>query len=246
MYKGIIVEDEFNAQQALLKMLRLLVPKLEILDIFSSFEESKSFLDNTPVDLVFMDIELEDGVSIEKLKDGDLDKYHIIFTTGYNQYAIDAIKLNALDYILKPIEPMELQKAVNKALTIIDKEKETTEALRAANKVLEKEKKELVVKTIDNTHYLNINNIVMFQSEGAYTRISTDETTILASKHLKYYENIVVPYGFIRTHQSFIVNKDFIQSIQKTQITLVNGMVANISVRKYAEVMEQVNNSRKQ
>lgn len=243
MYKGIIVEDEFNAQQALSKMLRLLFPKLEILGIFSSFEESQQFLQNTSVDLMFLDIELEDGMSIDKLKEIDHDKYQIIFTTGYNQYAIDAIKLNALDYLLKPIEPMELQDAVKKALDKIDKEKQTHEALLAANKVLEKEKKELVVKTIDNTYYLNINDIVMFQSEGAYTQITTIDTTILASKHLKHYEQMVLPYGFIRTHQSFVVNKKYIQSLQKTQITLINDLIANISVRKYAEVKAQIENS---
>ncbi|QZE15191.1 LytTR family DNA-binding domain-containing protein [Halosquirtibacter laminarini] len=237
MYKGIIVEDEFNAQQALTKMLRLLFPQLEIVKIVSSFETCKPYLGKQDIDLVFLDIELEDGTSVEKLKEVDVGSSQIIFTTGYSQYAIEAIKLNALDYLLKPIEPSELKGAVEKAFAKIDQEKETRKRIKAANRVLDEEAKELVVKTIDQIYYIQIKDIVMLQSEGAYTRISTKDTTILASKHLKYYEQLVSPYGFIRTHQSFVVNKRFVRKVQKSHIQLEEGMVASISVRKYSEVM---------
>ncbi len=124
MYKVVIVEDEFNAREVLRKMLNLLFNNLEIVGEFASFVDAKAFLDQNTVDLAFFDIELEDGASVEKLKDYKDLNFQIIFITSYSKYAIDAIKVNAADYILKPIDPEELKTAIEKTIEKLKKEKE--------------------------------------------------------------------------------------------------------------------------
>jgi two-component system LytT family response regulator len=240
MYKIVIVEDEFNAQQALSKMLRLLYHQIQIVGVFPSVQEGKAFLEENQVDLVFFDIELEDGCSLDYLKQLKTIDFQIIFTTGFNQYAIDAIKLSAVDYLLKPIDPEELRVAVEKAMQNIVKQNEISKQFEALDDNRKGKERKLVVKTAHNTYFFKLDDIIMLESDGAYSKIISVEKTVMASKHLKYFEGLLQNSNFIRTHQSHIINPKHIKSIQKNDVLLSNQLVAKIATRKYTEVMSQI------
>ena len=241
MYEIVIIEDEFNAQQVLQKLLKLLFPNFKVIAIFSTIKEAKEFLERNSVDLIFLDIELEDGISLDLLRELQEIKFQVIFTTGNSQYAIDAIKFSAVDYILKPIDPIELEIAIKHAIQKIDKNKTNSSLLLLVDKYKKNEEKTIIVKTHNNIYYLNVNNIILLESNGAYTKIFSTDKTILASKHLKYYEKILLTFGFIRTHQSYLINNTHIQSINKATIILTNNIEAIIATRKYKKVIEQIN-----
>lgn len=240
MYKIVIVEDEFNAREVLRKLLNLLFHNIEVIGEFTSFEEVSPFLNSQPVDLVFFDIELEDGPSVDKLKDFDKLDFQLIFTTSYKKYAIDAIKVNAVDYLLKPIDPQELKTAVEKAIQNLDKEKEHL-ALKAIEKQQEAAHKRIVVKTSDNTYYLQAENIIALEAEGAYTTIITTDKKILTSRNLRYYENLFAPFHFARSHQKYLVNLDHVIRIDNnSELVLTNGYRAKISTRRHSEILKKL------
>lgn len=242
MYKIVIIEDELNAQEALTKMLKLLYKSIEVMGTFPSIQEGVHFLNenNKEVDLIFLDVELEDGNSFELLQQLSSINFKIIFTTGQTNYAIDAIKHNAVDYLLKPIDPLELKTAIDKALQLMSEEKKTQEIMLKYEETQKEKELKIILKTSDNTYFLEVNKIIMFESEGAYTKVFCTDQTILASKHLKYFENITELSSFIRVHHSFLINPSHVINISKANIYLSNNQIAKVSTRKYTQVVQQL------
>lgn len=241
MYKIVIIEDEFNAQEALSKMLKLLFKSVEVVGTFPSINEGVSFLENREdIDLIFLDVELEDGNSFELLQQLSTIHFKIIFTTGLANYAIDAIKHNAVDYLLKPIDPLELKEAVNKAIHQINEEKKAKTIISQFEESQKEKENKIIIKTADNTHFLEVGKIIMFESDGAYTKVVCEEQTILASKHLKYFENLPELEKFIRVHHSFLINPTHVINIAKSAITMTGNTIAKVSTRKYTQVVQQL------
>ncbi|ANQ52346.2 response regulator transcription factor [Flammeovirga sp. MY04] len=245
MYNVVIIEDEFNAQEALKKMLKLLYPSIEIVGVFPSIQKGVNYLKTSPsIDLIFLDIELEDGNSFELLQQLTDINFKIIFTTGMDTYAIDAIKHNALDYLLKPIDPLELKSAADKAFHQINETKKAREILSKFEEDQKVKQQKLIVKTSDNTYFIDAETIIMFESEGAYTKITCLDQTILASKNLKHFECMEELQSFIRVHHSFLVNPKHIINLSKSKVDLSNGHEAKISVRKYGQVVQKLNENK--
>ena len=113
--KAILVEDEINAQKALLKMLQLVAPEIQVLAIFDTIKDASLFLNKNTVDFLFLDIQLKDGNGFELLQTIDQQDFSLIFTTAFNDFAIKAFKFNAIAYLLKPIDPLELKEAIERA-----------------------------------------------------------------------------------------------------------------------------------
>ncbi len=241
MYKVVIVEDEFNAREVLQKMLNLLFSNIQVIGEFSNFEAAEVFFNANEIDLAFFDIELEDGTSVEKLKQYSNLDFQVIFITSYSKYAIDAIKISPVDYLLKPLDPEELKNAVEKALHKVAKEKEHIE-LKEIEKRQEELKKKIVIKTSDNTFYLNAEDIFMLEAQGAYTTIYTTERKILTSRNLRHYEDVLKNYNFARSHQKYLVNLHHVKKIDaNSELILSKGFKALISTRKRGEIIKKLN-----
>lgn len=198
MYKVVIVEDEINALEALKGILFLLKKQVEIVGEFPSVKESAKYLSKNTVDILFLDIELEDGNSFDLLKQLDELNSEIIFTTAFSNHSLEAIKANALDYILKPIIPEELSTAIDKAIVRI-KNKELLKQVSFDTKIL-------TIRSSNNLHRIPMSEIILITADGSYTKIKTDDKEILASKNIKYFEDILKEWNFIRPHQSYLVN----------------------------------------
>lgn len=169
---------------------------------------------NFQPDIVLLDVEMDDGTGFDLLKQVVNPRFQLIFTTAHNKYAVQAFKFSALDYLLKPIDPVELNVSLEKA----------TE--RMANRYLQQqiavmmeqwtEKKpaeqQIVLKDIDKTYFIKINDIIYCEAQGAYTKFYlTEGDPIFVSRTLRNYEEILAPAGFIRTHHSCLVNPDKIK-----------------------------------
>ena len=238
MFKVAIIDDEKNVRIVIKKLLNILYSNCEIVAEAASIKEAKAILPQVKPDIVLLDIELEDGTGFSLLKQLTSLDFKLIFITAFNQYAIKAFKFNALDYLLKPIDPIELQNAIDKAQQRVSNEKE----LRTFIENFDKNKiSKIVINTTEKNHFITVSDITYCKAQGSYTKVFTKEQSILASKNLKQFEDLLSEQGFIRTHQSYLVNKLEIDAVKNNTLLLKDKTEIPISVRRKPEIMALLN-----
>ena len=198
--KVIIIEDEKPSARRLQRMLHHLDIEAEVM--LHSVEESIDwFQNNEHPDLIFLDIQLSDGLSFEIFESIDIQSA-VIFTTAYEQYAVKAFKVSAVDYLLKPIDIEELKNTVQRI------EQEMTQAWKQAlERFKEEANKKLVIPHQTGITFLEENEIVCLEANRNYTEIHTkSDKKILVAKTLGDFEELLTTSSFFRAHRSFIIN----------------------------------------
>jgi len=234
--KIVVIDDEKNIRDVLKKLLVLFDRNYEIVGEAASIKEAKKVIEETAPNIVLLDIRLEDGSGFELINQLETVDFKLIFITAYNQYAIKAFKFNAMDYLMKPIDPDEFRAALNKAQETISENHKIKEIVASFKENEEFEAKKIVIRTTTETHFIKINGIQYCHSQGAYTSIITDNGTFLASKNLKHFQDLLAEYNFIRSHQSYMVNREWVTSIKGDNLVLRNDVLIPISSRKKAEI----------
>jgi len=240
MLKIVIVDDEKNVRIVIKKLLTFTGIAYKVVGEAPAIAKAKEVILDTNPDVVLLDIKLDDGTGFELLKQLPKINFQVIFITAYNEYAIKAFKFSALDYILKPIDPLELKEAIIKADKSINSKKELDLLLKNLednNTDFEK----LVIKTTQKTYFIAIEDIRYFQSDGSYTKVITKEYNVLASKNLKYFQEILPNNQFIRTHQSYLINKSHVSGL-KTNAIMLGDIEIPISIRRKTEILKLLNN----
>ncbi|HIP26622.1 MAG TPA: response regulator transcription factor [Flavobacteriaceae bacterium] len=238
----VIVEDEINAQEALANILGLINKSIKIKGFAKNVPDAIALVNKAKPDVVFLDIHLKNGTGFDVLEGLDNFTGKIVFTTAYENYAIKAFKFSAFDYILKPINPQELATTINELSKEVKKDVKYQEMLSVLKGNREKNSEpQIVLKTINNQYVINVKDIIRCESEGAYTKFFFKNKTHLTSRNLKYYTEILMEYGFIRTHQSHLVNSRYILRINsKNFVELKDLTQIPISARKKTEVNKQM------
>ena len=216
-----IIEDEDQARRSLKKLISLVHPKAKVVYESSRVKDAILYLKTHSVDLVFLDIELEDGNGFELLNAFLKSDFKVIITTAFDDKAIDAYRSNAMDYLLKPISPYDLKSALKRVIKQLK-----IEAL--ANKAAEEK---LTLKTNKAFIRLAPSEIIRLKADGAYTHFITKDSDILVSKNLQYYQNLLGDC-FLRVHQSHLVRQDQISAIKGKEVFLINGDVVPLSNRR--------------
>ena len=175
--------------------------------------------------LLFLDIHLKDGTGFDIIERSEYKNFEVIFITGYDEHAIQAIKVGALDYILKPIDEIELIESVNNAIGNISKEKHIGKLIEIASEHYKGvEKKRIILKTLESIFVLNEDDIIYCNSEGNYSTIFTSNMNkIVVSKSMKKIEELLSKKLFIRCHQSYLVNKNHIIRYDKRGKLIVSS-----------------------
>lgn len=206
--KTIIVDDEKMARILLNGIVEEHCPNLEVVELCVDIPSAvKAIIKHQP-ELILLDIEMpgHNGLQLLDFFDDEQVNFSIIFITAYNKYATQAFKLSAIDYLLKPIDPLELVHSVQR----FEKQKTDIEALRNLKNNLENPSSDqkLAVYTINSIKYIPLRDIAVFQAEGSYTQIIlSDGQKLLTSKGLKHYEDLLSNHNhFVRCQKSFIVN----------------------------------------
>ncbi|BCY28965.1 LytR/AlgR family response regulator transcription factor [Flavobacterium okayamense] len=215
----IIIDDEKSARSLIKTFLKENFPQFTTYFEASNLEDGVTIIKQNKIDIVYLDIQMpgENGLEISKYFDEDNFIFKIIFTTAYHQYAIEAFKLNALDYLLKPIDETELVKATQKAILEIEKNElgNKLENLKQALKQIAITK--IALDVPKGILFMNLDDIVYFEADGMYTKVhlKTNETK-LVSKPLKFFtdqlENKPI---FFKCHRSFLVNLMFVKELIK-------------------------------
>jgi len=236
MTKIAIIDDEFNVRELLKKLVTLIYKDAIIVGEAASVKQAKKMLATSNPDIVLLDIELEDGTGFGLLDELETINFKIVFITAFNQHAIKAFKYNAVDYLLKPISPKEFKSTLDKVLLKVSEENELQLLIAQLKKGKDFEPEKIIVNTVKEKHILQIDDILYLESEGAYTKIITKDLSVLASKNLKHFEDLLPKYQFIRSHQSFLANKKHIVGIRDTKLILINTTEIPISSRRRSEV----------
>ncbi len=242
MIKTIIIDDEKLAVNYLKNLLNEYCKNIEILGTARSIKEGVELINRTKPDLVFLDIEMPFGTGFDLLSKLDKIDFQVIFVTAYNKYAIQAIKCNALDYILKPIDIDELKKAVSK-VDIKDKSNDRINSL--IESVIGKDLPTKIALADDGGYTMvNIDSIIRCESSGYYTIFYIEkQDNITVSTTLKKYEDILPKDKFIRVHQSHVVNLNKVAKYYKTDggyLLMSDGSTVSVSRRKREELEKRL------
>jgi two-component system, LytTR family, response regulator len=241
----IITDDEQNSRETLRYLLAALSPETIILAEAKNTEQTKNYIEKLKPDLLFLDINMPGQSGIEFLEENGTMGCQVIFTTAYNEHAVKAFRLNALDFLLKPIDPDELeaalQKAKNQPVAL-----ESSQITAAQNYIKQPDQatiKRLALATQEGTHFVDLEQILYLESMGSYTKfVLENQKDIVVSKVLKEYEDLLNPaLGYIRVHQSNIVNMRHIRKYVKGdggQLWMSNGSEIEVSRRKKDELLE--------
>lgn len=244
----IIIDDESKARSLLINMLQDIAPTINILADCDDLPKGIKAIKKLNPDIVFLDIEMpgHSGLSILDFFDEDEINFDIVFTTGYSEYAIQAFKLSATDYLLKPINPELLQKTVEKILKKDEKNKiENYKALQEnIVNTYDSNDKCIIINLTGSTRFLKIRDIMMLEAEGSYCKIHLkNKETLIASKNLKYFEERLIGFNnFFRCHKSHIINLKYVVEYNKSnsEVNLENKLTAMISSEKTELLLEKM------
>ncbi len=243
MLRTIIVDDEAHMRQSLEKLVKQYCPNVKIIAKADSVKTGVEVITKYHPDLILLDIKMDDGTGFDLLKQIDNIDFKVIFVTAYDQYALQAFKFSALDYLLKPVDVDDLVLAVNKAEDILMKEISTQlNTLEHNIQTEDKSKKKIVLKTFDNIHLVKIGDIIFCESDVNYTTFHLENgNNVTVSVNLKEYDDMLNDYGFFRVHKSFLINLSHIERFEKADggnIILVNDHRVPVASRRRAQLLE--------
>lgn len=207
IYKAILVDDEHTALQNLKKKIEKISNQIEVIAIFQNPKEAIEHINKMVPDILFTDIQMPGLNGFELINSIDELKSQVIFCTAYGEYALEAIKQNAVDYILKPIDNVELKDAIEKAILNIEKEDidQHLNLVALLNKIIHRDHK-LKVPTQKGISFIPQEEIIHLEGYDGYTKIHlVDGKTIISSYNLGKFSNYLDD-NFFKCHKSHIVN----------------------------------------
>jgi two-component system, LytTR family, response regulator len=215
-YKIAIIDDEYDARRVLKKYIERYFPNFILVGEGESVKTGLELLQQNEIDILLLDIQMNDGTGFDLVDkfEGKIPK--IVFTTAYDAYALKAFRYQAIDYILKPIDPELFQEAINRVLStnttnLFTENTNITSNSQFLSK-MEKINSKIAIPTMEGLSYVEFDSILYFEADASYCKIHlTSKKTIIVSKPLKYFsDKLTLNEGFARTHKSYLVNSKYI------------------------------------
>jgi two-component system LytT family response regulator len=245
--RTILIDDENDSIDVLKYLLKNYAGDFEIVGIASNVKDAYEKIILLQPNIIFLDINMPKENGFELLKKIEKINFEIVFITSHNQYAINAIKFNALDYILKPIAIDEFKETINKARQSIQQKNNNYAQIVNLINVLEKDQNDLKIAVHNNNKVkmISINEIITICSEGRYSILSMkNNENHTVARHLKDFEFYLSNnINFIRINKSVLININFIKEYSKNIpwiIELTNGLTYEVPRRKRAEIHEKI------
>lgn len=245
MLRSVVVDDERHVRETLVTLIHDYCTGVEVVATAASAHEAREVIALHAPDIVFLDVEMPGGNGFELLGSFSQINFGVIFVTAYDHYAIRAIKLSALDYLLKPVDPSELVRAVAKASASLPAEgagRRRHVVAREASIAHGHEK--IAVPTEEGLVFVVIENLVRCRAEGNYTRLFlADGAQLLSSRTLGDYETLLSESGFFRVHHSHLVNVHHARKYVKGKggiLMMSDGAEVEVSVRRKDAFLESV------
>lgn len=236
--RAILVDDEESARDVLQNLLLRFCPDVELIAKCENVLEAVDVINKEHPDLVFLDIEMPNYAGYEIANFFKEINFEIIFVTAYDQYAIRAFEIAAIDYLLKPVDIERLKLSIARVKTQRNTEQQAQRLALLSNTLESKQLKNIVVSDKGQQNIIPIESIIAIEAQESYCVLHTSEKKIVASKNLKHFETVLESLPqFIRVHKSWIVNKEHIKNYSKSDLSiqLSNGLTTKLSKYKKTE-----------
>jgi len=241
--RAIIVEDEINSRKALSNMVQKYCEGIELVDEVDSIVRAVGAIQKHQPDIVFLDIEFPEENGFAIFNYFPEPEFEIIYTTAYDAYALQALKMAAIDYLLKPIDLEELQSAINK---VADKRDLQTaqDRLKTLKGNLNNRFHKLALPASDGFEFVELKDIIRCEAQGNYTYFYlVNGQKLVVSKTLKTYEDILQGFNFIRISRSQLINLNYIKRYTRGRnpiITMIDGTEVTVSISRKEEFLNAI------
>lgn len=244
MIRAVIIDDEPKARETIVSMLAIYCPTVKVVGQAWNVETGFSLISDVKPDAVFLDIQMPDGSGFDLLKRFSDIFFRFVIITAYQEHAIKAFKFSAIDFILKPIDPSDLLNSVEKLSEQI-KSEVINQKFSAFIENIESPSgvpKKILLKTVESAIVADTSTIIRCESQNNYTLFYfCNKPKLLVSKTLKEFEELLSSSGFVRTHQSHLVNLNYVTSfnnLPESHLILIDGTRIPVAVRKRETVEE--------
>lgn len=244
--KAVIIDDEKGGRDTLANFLHLYCKEVEVIGEADGVVTGLELLHNTQeeLDIVFMDIQLKDGLCFQILDQLEQVSFEVIFATAYNQFAVKAFNYSAVGYLLKPIDPQELVAAVERIQKNYAPQMKRRIDMLSTHLNNPNTFEKMSISAVDGIYFINIKEIMRCEGEDNYTHIyMLGGEKITVSKTIKEYERLLTPINFYRVHKSHLVNLNYISKFVKGEggyLIMEDGKTIEVSRRRRAAFMEQL------
>lgn len=215
-YTTIIIDDEAPARTGLTNLLKAFPETFQIIDFAKNGVEGKEKIEKHKPDVIFLDIEMPGCTGFEMLEKLSTIPI-VIFCTAYDQYALEAFETNSIDYLIKPVKLERIQKTVQK-LKSFHKNKTSEEILSVLKQITSKKEVKkmtsITVKKDNKLIFIKLDAVTFFEADNNYTTVFTEQGSFLSTETISNLET-KLPNNFLRVHRSIIINKDYVNDIQK-------------------------------
>ncbi|MCB0629330.1 MAG: LytTR family DNA-binding domain-containing protein [Saprospiraceae bacterium] len=244
MLKAIILEDEVNNLAYLQDLLTENCPEVNLVATATSVKEGLRLAEVQEFDLALLDVELRDGTAFDWLNQLPHIKFHLIFITAYDHYALQAIRFSAIDYLLKPLQIEDLIQAIKKVKQQQQQQEENSRLRQLlANLKAAPENKRIAIAQQEKTEFIRLRDIIRCQGDGNYTHIILSDRKITVAKTLREYEKLLRDEGFVRIHQSHLVQIKCVATYHRQEggyLKLLDGTRLSVSRHRREYVLEQI------
>ena len=218
MLRTLVIDDEPNARQVVKNIVELYCKSATVIGEAENVLDGIKKINELKPDLVLLDIKMPDGTGFDLLKKVKKINFHFIIITAFEQYAIQAIKQSALDYIVKPINTNELIVAIEKAslTTLTEADQLAKLETLSYNQESDSGNRRLILNTQESIYIVQVNEIISCKADKNYTEVNIlNKNSLVISKTLKEFEDMLTGCGFFRTHQSHLINLRYIDYYSK-------------------------------
>lgn len=242
--KALIIDNEVGIINGLQELIKLYCEDIKEVRGARNLQECEHILTSWSPDILFLDVELDEMTGMDLLDKLEHVGFEVIFITAYDQYAIDAIKYDAVDYLLKPIDPDDLVSAVSKAgeALAVKKDHLRLKTIMSSINEVETPVDHLIVSDKENIYKVLIDDILYLEAHGPYTKIVKANDSLFVSKNLKQFQETLNAAGFFRTHHSYLANLSKMTKYEKINsvLELCGEYKVPVSVRKRDGLFEQI------
>lgn len=236
--KTILVDDEESAREVLQNLLARFCPDIELLAKCENIPMAVEEIKKHQPELVFLDIEMPRYSGLEIVKFFNEINFQIIFVTAYDQYAIKAFEVAAVDYLLKPVDITRLKLSIDRVKQKQNILQQTQQLNLLTDTLAQKQIKNIIIRDKGNQNIISIGSIIAIEAQESYCLIRTKDKKYTASKNLKHFETLLESLPqFIRVHKSWLINKEHLLNYSKSELTvqLNGGIIAKLSKYKKEE-----------
>jgi two-component system, LytTR family, response regulator len=235
--KAILVDDELNSLQNLQYKLQEYCPSVRVVAQTQNPEEALRLIQQHKPDVIFLDIEMPRMSGFKMLEQIPEVDFEVIFITAYNHYAINAIRISAFDYLVKPVSIEELQQTIDRLeISTVKKTRERAELLKKNLANPKSQEDHIALPANDGLEFIQIKQIIRIESSSNYSKVILQNAQqLLVTRQLKDFEELLQDYRFYRVHHSHLVNLNYIAKYVRGeggQITMRNGDIIDVSRRK--------------